>query len=451
MSSPATTSGAEELRDIEAELDAAFPLPPIGRLVRVAALTVFVAFGGLTAWAFLTTIDQAVLATGNLIAEGRRKTVSVLEAGILREMLVKDGTRVVAGQVLFRLDTTAAQAAADQARAQYLGGQARLSRLRAEQADQRSFAVPAEVEAAAASSAAIRDVIETERRLFPARWEAFDGTLAVQMRQIDQLKAQLEGIPPQRRAAERQLAAISQRVRGFDDLARQGVGSRFQVLQLQEIEAAYTSNIANLTAQEAQSKQAIAQAEAQLATLRLNRQQEIANDMQQAAAQVAQAQQALKAAEEVLARRDVLAPEDAVVTNIQLYTPGSPFPAGQPVLDLIPGEDRLIVEARVMPFDIEHVTVGQRANIRLVPYRLRQTPMIAGRVIHVAADQQSDPNSGAYFLVRLELNAEELATVPNLLLTAGMPTESYIIGEPRTAASYIVAPIRDAMNRALRD
>ena len=451
MSADTEANGAQELQKIEDDIGTEFPLPSVRRVAMAGLLTVFVAFGGVAAWAFVTQVERAVIAQGNLIAEGRRKTITLADGGVLRTMLVKDGDRVAAGQVLFRLDTAQAQATAEQARAQYWGGLARIARLKAEQADLRSFTVPPEIEAAAVHTLTLRELIDTERRLFPARWEAFDGATEVQQRQINQLSAQVAGIPRQRQASERQLAAIQERIRGFADLARTGVGSRFRVLELIEPEQSYQSNIAQLTAQEAQLNQSIAQAQAQLAALRLNRQQDIANDMQTAAAQVAQAQQAMRAAEELLARRDVLAPEEGVITNIQLYTPGSSILAGQAVMDLVPGSDRLIVEARVALTDIEQVAVGQRANVRLLPYRARTTPLVGGRVLHVAADQQSDPANGAYFIARLEMDQAELADIPNLILSAGMPTENYIVGEPRSVAAYLLSPLRDAVRRSLRD
>ncbi len=445
-------SGAQQLRTLDEELDAAYPLPSIARVARSALVITFVALGGLVGWALLTPLERAIIAPGNLIAESRRKIITIVDPGVLRQMLVRDGDTVAKGQVLLRLDTVQAQAAADQARAQYFGGLARLARLRAEQSDERSLTIPAMVEAALTNTPTLRDLVDTERRLFPARWEAYDGLISVQEKVIAQLTAQVSGIPQQRAASGRQLTAIRERIRGFEELARTGAGSRFRVLELIEPEQSYTSVIAGLNAQEAQLTQGIAQAQAQLAQLRLTRQQDIANDMQMTAAAVAQAQQSLLAAEALLERRDMTAPDDGVVTNVQLYTPGSSILPGQTIMELVPRNDRLIVEAHVAPIDIEQVIPGQRATVRLMAYRHRQLPVIPGRVLTVSADQQTDATSTIpYYLARLEMDPEELARYPRVVLTAGMPTEAYIIGQPRTVASYVVAPIIDAMYRSLRD
>ncbi len=451
MSALNPTSGADDLSQIETELNSTFPLPSVRRIVHIALLTLVVGYGGLVLWSFITPIERAIIAPGVLAAEGRRKTVSLFEAGILREMVVRAGDHVMPGQTLFRLDVTLSQAAVEQARAQYWGGQAKLSRMRAEQAEQRSFTMPAEILAAAAGLPQLQEVVDTERRLFAARWEAYDGAVRVQERQIDALSATAAGFPFQRRAAERQLAAVQERLRGFGELARTGVGSRFRVLELQESEASSQSNLAGLRAQEAQTLQSIAQAQATLATLRLNRQQDTAKEMQAVAAEVAQAEQLLRSTQDVLSRRDVTAQEEGVVTNIQFFSPGSTIGAGAPVMELVPTNDRLVVEAKVQVTDIEQVVVGQRANVRLSAYRARVVPLIAGRVIYVAADQVSEPGQAPYFTVRLEMEQAELADLPSVHLHAGMPTENYILGDRRTLASYLTQPLRDSMRQSLRD
>ena len=163
--------------------------------------------------------------------------------------------------------------------------------------------------------------------------------------------------------------------------------------------------------------------------------------------------QQLRAAQDVLTRREVLSPEAGKVTNIQAFTPGATIQTGQPILDLVPLNDRLVVEGRVQPTDIEQVSVGQRANIRLSSYRTRNVPMLEGRVIVVGADVQVPPNNGGdpYFFVRVEFDAGQLDSVPDLAPVAGMPAELYILGERRTPFAYLWTPLSAAARRALRD
>ncbi|MBX9595991.1 MAG: HlyD family secretion protein, partial [Roseomonas sp.] len=207
----------------------------------------------------------------------------------------------------------------------------------------------------------------------------------------------------------------------------------------------------SLAAQEAQYRQAIAQAEAEMATFRLTRAQDIARELQDNQQLLLDAEQRVLAAENVRSRRDLVAPEAGIVTDIRFVTPGSSISDGVPVLDLLPMDDRLVIEAKVLPADVEQLHVGSRVNIRLSAFRQRSTPLLAGRLTYVSADQQTDAQGNQFFLARAEIHDPELAAIPGLQLQAGMPIEMFVLGETRSALAYILSPIRDSLRRALRD
>ena len=174
--------------------------------------------------------------------------------------------------------------------------------------------------------------------------------------------------------------------------------------------------------------------------------------MQTTEAAVATAEQQLRAAADVLARREVLAPEDGKVTNIRAFTPGATITAGEPVLDLVPAHDRFVAEAQVQPTDIEQVEVGQRVNIRLSAYRMRSLPLVPGRVVQVAADAQTAPSGATFYVVRAEMDLDALGPqAAELVLSAGMPTEIYVLGEKRTPLDYLWSPLRNSARRTFRD
>ncbi|WP_135467787.1 HlyD family type I secretion periplasmic adaptor subunit [Crenalkalicoccus roseus] len=436
---------------IGAQLEAAVAAPPIGRVVRTSLLVMALTLTPFFGWATMTTLERAVIAPGQLIPESRRKTVNLLEPGILRRLLVREGEAVEAGQPLLQLDVTQAEALAEQARAQVWSGRARIARLRAEQAESRDLAFPEELRRAGTADPAVRVFLEAEEALFAARWQAFDGQVAVQERQIAQFQEQIAGARAQRQAAERQLRSAREQVASLQELLKQGFAARFRVLEMQRVEQGYIAAAGQAAAQEAQFREAVAGAEKQLATLRLARLSEIAADLQAAETQVATAAQQLRAAEDVLARREVLAPEAGRVTAIRAFTPGSSIASGEAILDLVPLRDRFVVEAQISPTDIEQVAVGQRVNVRLVPFRVRHVPLIPGRIIHVAPDAAADPAGRSYYLARAELDPEVLDRVPEVVLHAGMPAEVFVLGEERTPLSYLWSPIRNASRRAFRD
>lgn len=449
LAGPQGSRGAIPLNFAEAEAAAA--APSVRRIMVTAMLLLFVGCGGLLFWAAITPVERAVVSRGNLVAEGRRKSILLSEPGILQALLVREGDRVETGQVLFRLDPTTAEASAAQARAQALTFGARVARLRAEQAGERRLSLPPELVAAVRGDYALSAILETEQRLFTARWENFDGNIAVAERRIGVERERLVAAAAQRVSAERRLASLRADLAGQRPLARDGFALMSRVRELERQEAAAIGEIGQYGAQEAQFRQSIAQAELELSTVRLTRAQDIARELQDAQQQLVEAEQRVLSAENVRARRDVLAPEPGIVTDIRFVTPGSSITDGQPVLDLLPVDDRLVAEMKVATSDVEQLQVGGRVNIRLLALRVRTTPLLAGHLTYVSADQQVDQQGVSFFLARAELDAGEVARIPDLRLNAGMPVEVFVLGETRSALDYLVAPIRDSMRRALRD
>lgn len=438
---------------LEERLEASIKSPPVGRVVRTALLVMALTLTPFVGWATMTTLERAVLAAGLLVPEGRKKTVNLLEPGILRRMLVRAGDLVDVGQPLLQLDVTQAESLADQARGQFWSGRARIARLRAEQSENRKLEFPDDLMRAAAGDPGIRIFIETEQSLFEARWQAFEGMVAIQERNIGQYREQINGVRAQREATEAQLKSARDQLGGMRTLQQQGLVSLFRLQEMQRQEHAYIGTIGQLSAQESQLREQVQGAERQLASLRLTRLQEIATDLQTTEAVVATAMQQMRATADVLARREVLSPEAGKITNIQFVTPGASIGSSQPILDIVPVRDRFIVEMQILPTDIEQVTVGQRLNMRLTAYRVRQVPMISGRLIHVSPDITVPTTAGgtSYFLARGELDQSVLDGMPEVILHAGMPAEVFVLGEKRTPFDYLWKPIRDSARRAFRD
>jgi HlyD family secretion protein len=442
------------LESLQKQLELSIKSPPVALVARRALLTLALTLVPIIGWATMTKSERAVLAPGQLVPEGRRKTVNLAEPGILRKLLVQEGSVVQAGQPILQFDVTQAEATAAQARANYWSGRARTARLRAEQAEQRVLTFPEDLVAAAKAAPAIQVFLTAEQGLFAARWGAYDGQVGVQERAITQLQEQVAGAQAQREGATRQVQSIREQIIGYNRLLSQGYASRFTVLNLQQQEANFVATIGQATAQEAQLREGIIQAQRQLEGIRLARLSDIANDLQTTEATIASAEQQLRAAQDILDRREVLAPEAGKITNIQAFTPGSSIQAGQPILDLVPVEDRIVIEGRVMPTDIEQVEVGQRVNIRLTSYRMRRVPLVHGTLITVGADVQNPPPGQAgepYFLVRVAFAPDAFKQFPEVVPIAGMPAELFILGEKRTPLAYLWGPVSSAVRRSFRD
>ena len=147
-----------------------------------------------------------------------------------------------------------------------------------------------------------------------------------------------------------------------------------------------------------------------------------------------------------------MAPQDGIVTALNYHTLGAVIPPAQPILDIVPVNDNMLVEAQILPTDIEHVTVGERANVRLLAYKQHKVPILQGSVVYVSADKQIDPKSGQdYFVARIELPAATFRDLHNVLLKPGSPCEVMVLRGDRKAIDYFISPILESTRRAFRE
>lgn len=318
-------AGAAEVSDLPAG-------PSPGRLALVGLLVVLVGFGGLIGWAVVARLDRAVPAAGQLAVQSKRKTVTLLESGILRGLRVVEGQRVEAGDVLLLLDDAQPRAILAQAWARTVAAEARIARLAAEMEDRaapefpRSF--PSGVEEAMAEP-----LVAAEAALFAARREACERAVAVQRRRIAQLEQQFAAHEAQAAAHRRRLALVQTELRGTTELLARGFATRTRALELQRLVAELEGQIGERDARAAEARQAIAQAELEILNLHTSRRNEAAREMQDAVSRLAEARAQLAAAQDLLARTVVVAPETGIVTDVRFFTPGSSVGAGQAILD----------------------------------------------------------------------------------------------------------------------
>jgi HlyD family secretion protein len=432
------------------EIEAADPEPSLRRILLASLAVVALGFGGFFSWACIAEIDSAVPATGSLVVESKRKTVSLLDAGILKTLFVKEGQMVRAGEPLLRLDEEQILSQLGSLKVQRWTAIAKVARLRAEQEEQHEIAFPEDL-LAATSDRAVAELVANERRGFADRWAGYEGTLAVQRAKISQSKEQLTAMQAQIDALQQRLGFTEKELEGVTELLGKGLATKTRLYELKRSEAELRGNIGELVAKKAETRHAIAQTELEMISTTNQRRQDIAKDLQDAQASAADLAEKIRGSEDMLAKRLVVAPDDGTVTDIKFFTPGSSIGAGQPVLDIVPQSDHILVEANVRPEDIEHVHAGQKVNIRLTAYKQHKVPVLTGRLLYVSADRQQDPKGEPFFLARAEIDASALAAIRGVTLAPGMPAEVLIIGGARPAIDYFISPITDSLHRSLRE
>jgi len=428
------------------------PEPSLRNTMLSAVAAVTIGFGGFLGWAFVADLDSASVAAGTVIVDSHRKTVSHLEGGTLKALQVREGELVAAGQSLLVFETTQTTSVVAQFEGQYWLAVARLSRLQAELAETAMPAFPADLRDAAGRMPVAAEAIDLEARLMTARRETLQGQIAIQRRRIGQLRSEIEAQKAQRAAASERLKYTEEELASVRQLLDRGYERRPRLLDLQRAVADLRGRVGELTANSAQAEQAIASAELEILNLTSARRAEVTDEQQKMRAQIADLTERLRAVNDVLRRQTVLAPQAGKVTNIRFFTPGSAIAPGAPILDIVPQDDELVVEARVATIDIDSVRIGQPASVRLTAYKQRSVPPVDGEVTEVSADQLTDERTGApYFIARVRLRPDALAGLAGVQLYPGMPAEVLIRSTPRKAIDYFVAPITDSLRRALRE
>lgn len=428
------------------------PEPSLRGTALAGALAVAIGFGGFAGWAWTADLDSAAIATGTVIVDTHRKTVSHLEGGILAELLVREGDLVEAGQPLLRLESIQSRALVAQVHSQLWPALARTARLRAERAESAAVDFPAELLEAARSSEVAADAMEAERRLMVSRRQAHDGQIGVLRARIAQFREEADSVRAQRAATADRLRLTEEELRTVRGLYERGYERKPRLLELQRMAAELLGKQGELAGALAQAEQGIAGAELEIANLRNTRLSEILDELQKSQTSVADFSERLRGASDVLRRQVITAPQAGRVTNLRYFTPGGVIQSAAPILDVVPLDEEKVVEAKVSVTDIDVVHVGRPAMVRLTAYKQRTMIPVDGTVVAVSADQLVDERSGhPYFMARVRLEPAALAALPGIELYPGMPAEVLIRGTARKAIDYFLAPITDGLRRALRE
>lgn len=418
------------------------------RLMVAGAVIVGLAFGGAGTWLMLAPLDSAAVAMGSVVVDSHRKTVQHLEGGIVRKVLVKEGEAVTAGQLIIELEASQAKAVLAQSRNQYWTARARVARLEAEQRGAEALLWPDEL----GGDPTLRAILQPQEEMFRTRRDSRAANIAVREKRIIQFAEEIMGMEAQRSAARQNLANNESELASVERLLAQGYEKRPRLLQLQRTVTDLKGSLGEMSAKMARTEQEKAQAELEVITLRSQYAQEIATELQEARTQLSDLSDRLKAAEDVVARTQVKAPLDGKVVDLKVFTVGGVVAPGQPLLDIVPDEDPLLIEAQVKPTDIDVVFPGLPASIRLTAFKQRTTPPVDGVVETVSADKLVDPRSGEpYFTARIRPSPEALAQLHKVALSPGMPAEVFIATGSRRAIDYLLSPFTDTMRRAFRE
>lgn len=414
-------------------------------------------------WAAVAPLNSAVVASGTFVATGQNKLVQHFEGGIIREIAVKDGDVVEANQVLVRMDDTPANAKLKRLVLKKYRLLAMKARLEAEMSSSEAIETPAELRENARDPE-IKAILERQRAELQARRASLVTEESVLLKQIAGLEESIRGYQAQVQSTKERIALFAEELKDKNSLLGQQLVRKSDVLALRRSEASLGGDLGEYLGRIADSKERIAQANERIAQLHATALRDAIKELRETEAELDDGEEQIRAAQDVVDRVDVRSPVRGIVVKNNFHTPGGVVSPGAVILELLPIGDERIIEARVNPKDISHVSVGQEALVRLSALNQRITPMVGASVIYVSADVLAEQVQGKtetrpdgdtrreFYVVRVRLDKDEiLRRMPEFIPTPGMPADVYIKTGERTFFEYIMKPVLDSFSRAFRE
>ncbi|MGQ9366912.1 HlyD family type I secretion periplasmic adaptor subunit [Azospirillum sp. ST 5-10] len=408
-----------------------------------------IGFGGMTAWASLAPLHSAVAAAGSLAPETGRKVVRHPEGGEIAEVLVREGDRVKAGDVLVRLDSTEAATRLEMLVASWRDALALKARLTAELLDHDRIEWPQELRDVRDGDATVAKAVDNQQTLFEVRRTQLRTEEELIKERIATLAQEAKSLEEQRAYLAREIELNADDLAITEDLLKRGNATRTKLVEQQKEQARQKGRDHELQADIARIRQESVEAQAEVVKRRNDFREKVLVDLEKARADAARLAEQIRDARNRLANRDIKAPDAGTVVMHANPVAGGMVAANEPILDVVPDSRDLLAEVRVAPKDIKSVALDLPVKVKLTSYDSRVVGSLDGTVEYVSADRVTDPALRQdYYLVRIRLDGSDPHSVHNLTIKPGMPVEASIILGDRTPLDYILTPLANSYNKA---
>jgi len=420
-------------------------------LIRAGIIGSVLLVVAIAAWVWIAPLSGAVIGPGHVKVDMNRKTVQHQEGGIVGEILVRDGSRVKAGQTLILLRDVRVDAGNEAVRAQLGAELAKAARLSAEQSGAAQIVFPAEL-MQRSSDPRVAELLKHESAVFRVRRESLTNQIALLRNQAREARDEIKARDVQLKADERAIALQRDELAQNESLAKEGFVSKTRLLVLQREVAQHESRRAEGAAELARAQQKVSDLELRAETLRSTFNQEASNELRQSSAAIFELRERLRPAQDAEQRQRITAPASGEVVDLKVTSVGAVIAPREPILDIVPEDPDLLVEARVRPEDVNYVRIDSLADVRLTAFRQRITPTVEGKVVYISADRLVDKATNTpYYAVHVRVSPEALRKAGDLKLQAGMPAEVFIQTAARNALQYLLDPILGFLQRSLRE
>lgn len=422
------------------------------RIIRQGMIIIGAFFGALGIWSAFAHISGAVVAPGKVKIETERKTVQHLEGGIVDSILVREGEDVTEGQTLIVLESIQVDASVDMLRKQLAALMAAQARCGAEK-DLKEAIVWSDELQALAKDAMAEDALGNEQKIFLARREAMQGQISMLNSQVSQIDAQISGLNEQLLAEQAIVATLEEELKAKRQLMAERYLEKSHVLELERQLANHQGNRGRLKQAIPEARQRRAETRLRITDLTNRFVEEATGQLGRLDNEILQTRERLRPLRNAKMRLNVTTPVAGKVVGLKVHSKGGVVRPGEPLMDIVPADNPLIVEVQVPVNKITDVHVGQHAQVQLDAFDTRTTPPIKAKVTHISADRMEDKTmSGVmpYYLCHVEIDPDALKA-SDQYLSPGMPATVFITTKERTVLYYIVEPLLKNWDRALRD
>jgi HlyD family type I secretion membrane fusion protein len=417
-------------------------------LIRAGLLAIGLGAAAFGAWAAFAPLSGAIIAPGYVKVDLNRKVVQHQEGGTVSAIRVRDGDRVKQGQELVVLDDVRIDAQLDLLRTQLDAERAKAARLEAERAYAAKPIFPEEL-VLRKNKPKVAEQLARELTLFRARRDALETQIAVLRRQIEETRGEIAGLAEQLAAEERALKLQKEELAANQRLLDQGYVQKTRVLTLNRAVAEYEARHGEHRAQLSQARQRSQELELRILSMRNGYAQSAADELKESTSRIFDLEERIRPSRDAAFRQKITAPIDGEVVGLRVFSVGAVVGPRDVLMEIVPEDKRLIIEARIRPEDINHVRSGSAADVRLTAYQQRTTPLVQGTVTYVSGDRLVESQTGVpYYTVHVDVPPEALGA---LRLQAGMPAEVFVRTDERTTFDYLLAPVTSYFRRAMRE
>ncbi len=414
---------------------------------RIGYLILFFTVGIFGVWSAVAPIDSSSLATGIVTVKSHRKTVQHLEGGIVKKLWVKDGDQVKTGDKLITLNNTQFKAQVEILQGQFIIRTALSARLTAERKQAKKIDFD---KLNSLKDIRVNKAIQGQQGIFKTRKDSYNGEISLLKQRIQQLISKVKGLVAQTNSKRQLIISFAEEIKDLKELLKEGFADRQRLRDLERNHTSLYGEVASLTAEIASTKMQKVETKLQIIQTKRKFQEEVAGLLEKVNGELFDISERLRAEQDKVARTEIIAPVDGIILGLEMNTQGGVIIAGRPILNIIPENEDLVIDAQVLLVDIDNIKIGSVAEIRFSSFKSKTTPTMEGIVTKLSADSVTDEKQGfKYYQATIELTKESQDKLGNLVLIPGMPAEVLINTGERTLLEYLIQPATNAFARSL--